>query len=235
MKSNNNSSALSRRLELLEKNALVQFDAGNFIQAKKLFSKLITLAPTNVSAHFHMALILLRDNRLEQALKHGKKTTRLSPQEPNAYLNIGAIYEELGSSNAAIRNYKRELRQQPFCKEALFNLGVIFFEKHQWKRASCYFEQCIKLNHSIETVISMLGYCYQKMRRLQSEIRAYEEFDKRKPNDPIVLQNLGAALLDAGEYQKALMILARAQRHGGGGPFLETSLAHAKSAFKKQL
>lgn len=195
--------------------------------ALSAFKRILKKDPDNVSAHFHLALIYLAKKQFEKALYHANRAREINPKEPNVYLNTGAIYKKMGNVDAAIKFYKKELTQNPDSPEVSFNLGNTYFQRRRWKTAAKYFERSFQLGHRVEELIVDLAVCYRKTGQTQEEINLYKNYLKLHPNDGWALENLGAALIDISDYQKALYYLMKAKKIWPNEPNIERNIKKA--------
>jgi tetratricopeptide (TPR) repeat protein len=125
---------------------------------------------------------------------------------------MGCAYEKLGKPRSAIHHYKRELEVNPLSGEACFNLGNLYYDIKRYKQASWFLEKCFALKHSVPEIVDRLAYSYFKTRQLHKEIKLYEDRLRVCPDNVWCLKNLGAALSEAGEHNRALIYLKKAAR-----------------------
>ena len=193
-----------------QKRILDAFRDRKYGIVNKLCRLLLRHQPSDIFAHFHLALIYYHTGKYRRALDHALLVRRNSPNHPNIHLNIGCILEELGREDLAIRSYKKELAHYPGCKEALYNLGTLYYERCRCSEAFPYLRKCYKLRHSVDSIVSKLAFCYHRRGSIKKEIRLYRDHLKHHPRDVLCLMNLGAALLDQSHYKQSLKYLKKA-------------------------
>jgi tetratricopeptide (TPR) repeat protein len=164
----------------------------------------------NYEPLFYLALSFYEIGRLVDSLKIWRQLHSFAQDRKNILLNIGCTYHRMGRVDQAIRYYKAELKLNPVCDESLYNLGSIYYGRNNFRIASIYLEKLYAQRPTAELVAGRLADCYFKMGRLQDEIRLYENYLSIKPKDSWCLNNLGAALIDAGENSRAQLLLNRA-------------------------
>jgi tetratricopeptide (TPR) repeat protein len=141
---------------------------------------------------------------------------KLNPREKNAFLNLGVIYDLMGRDDLAALYYKRELFRNAGSAETLWNVGRLYFRRHRWLQASKYLRRCFETGYEfeIEYTVQKLGFCYYKLRDLQSYIDTYTSYVQMVPNASWAMVNLGCALLRAKDYKGAVLRLLRAKKLG---------------------
>lgn len=105
-------------------------------EAKKLFQSAIEIDPRNYLAHYNLALALVRENLVEQAITSFKQSISLKPDMALAYMNLGYAYRQTGQEDDAIETFRQGLRVNP--KEAYFYraLGYIYWQRGQGQFAA---------------------------------------------------------------------------------------------------
>ena len=214
-------------------NALALYKKGRYEAATTAFRKVLACDELNPAVLFYLARSLYRTGRFSQALRYWKKCGRIAPSQQYVHLNSGCAYEKLGQTVSAIRNYKRELEINPLCVEALYNLGNLYYERHKYKQAARFLEQCYSLRHSINEIAERLAYSYFKTRQRDNEIRLYQDRLQANPNDTWCLKNLAVALIEAGEHNRATLYLRKAERLNPEDRFTKRNIQRAELARKR--
>ena len=93
-------------LALAKKN----YSDGRYAQAKLQFQTIVKSDPDNFIAHFFLALIYARDEKLEEAAAEYIEVLRVVPAHLGARLNLAVIYEQLGREEDAIPEYRAVMR-----------------------------------------------------------------------------------------------------------------------------
>ena len=201
-----------------------QMEAGHFRKARLAIRQLLKRDKLNFTANFQMALLELESNRPKSALKYAKIVVKNYPEAPNAWLNLGVAYGRVNQFARAINCYKKELALNPESPEALHNLGLNFYRRRDWRKAINPLQECLRLNHSSEEVRGPLADSLYRCGRIQDEIALYKRCLIENPKDLWARSNLGAALMDVGEYRRALITLRIAKAMGAEFPNLIRNL-----------
>lgn len=195
-----------------KREAITLFERGRFRAAISAFAKFASRDKKDYVALFYLALSLYETGNLASSLRYWKRLKKLGPSQRNVHLNLGCVYHALNREDLAIRNYKRELQINAISGEALYNLGTLYYRRHQYKEAVLYLEKCYALKHSVKQIVDRLACSYFKTRQLEKEMALYYDWLREHPKDTWCLNNLGAALMHAAEYNRAQLILERAAK-----------------------
>ena len=105
-------------------------------QAKKLFQSAIEIDSKNYLAHYYLALALVREKLVEEAINSFKQSISLKADVAPVYMSLGYAYRQNGQENEAIETFRQGLRVNP--KEAYFYhaLGYIFWQRGQGQFAA---------------------------------------------------------------------------------------------------
>lgn len=157
-----------------------------------------------------MGLCFYENRQFRRAMIHFERCRKLDPNLDYIYSNIGCAFEKLNERQAAIRNYKKALSLNPVSGQTLFNLGNMYYQVHKYKEAVSYLEKCYYLKHSVGEIVDRLAHCYFKTGQLGKEIALYQDWLQTHPSDTWSLNNLGVALMQAGEFNRAQLYLRKA-------------------------
>jgi tetratricopeptide (TPR) repeat protein len=169
----------------------------------------------NYKAHFCMADMLLKQGRIEEAIRHNNEALRIKPTCIEAINNLGAALYRAGKIDEAIGYYKRALELNFSVAEARINLAVALAAKGELADAVEHYRIALKTANTKDALLihSSLGSILLKLGRFQEAVTEYREVLSASPNDPDVLNKLGYALAHTGkldeavrEYQKTLQI-----------------------------
>lgn len=186
------------------------FDKGSYRDAIAAFRSALLRSPNDRYALFYLALGLYRAGQFKRSLEYWKRLRKLNPTEGNLHLNMGCAYQNLGRDDLAIRYFKVELGLNPVSGESLYSLGVLYYNRQEYKKAVNLLERCYALKHSRDQIVAKLAWSYFKTKELSKEIDLYLDWLQGQPKDKWALNNLGAALMQAGEFNRAQMFLQRA-------------------------
>jgi tetratricopeptide (TPR) repeat protein len=92
--------------QLATVNAKVDFSSGKFQEAEQQFKAALAKDQDNYIAHFYLALIYSRYEKLEKAIPEYQEVLRIVPGHISARLNLAIAYEQSGREEDAIIQYQ---------------------------------------------------------------------------------------------------------------------------------
>ncbi len=98
-----------------------------FDKAELLFSKAVSLSPTNALLHLHFGNFLLLQNRFEEAILELEKANRLFPNDIKTILTMGVAYFVSGKKANAVNFFEEALEKDPknpMIQKTLQNLNI---------------------------------------------------------------------------------------------------------------
>ncbi|KAA6457533.1 tetratricopeptide repeat protein [Acidobacteria bacterium AB60] len=144
--------------------------------------KALEMSPTMTQAHFNLGASLMQERKFEEAIREFDKTLDLNPGFPPAEEAIGQSYDALRKDDAALPHWERAIRFDPQSVSALLGAARI-----------------------------LAGSPHANLRNGREALRlALRADDLTKDADATVLDTLGAAYAETGDYAKALAVAQRA-------------------------
>lgn len=218
----------------LEERAERFLDEGKLRRSENVLKQLLKGNPNCLAAHFHLARVYRRTGQYKKGLLHGLKVLTMNKKEQNANLNVGIIYDLLGRHDKALLHYKMELAINPHGMETEWNLGRLYFSHNRWRDASRHLRHCLDAGYaySLEDTVQKLGFCFYKLRDLDSYIDVYMRYIQLVPDAGWAFANLGCALLRAKDYSGAILRLKRAMQLGTRNSYAR-EINHARQMLAK--
>jgi tetratricopeptide (TPR) repeat protein len=93
--------------------AAIEFEAGRYAEAVKIYTRLIEEKPDDATLHTSLAGALGAMGKYDEAEKHLVKAIKLQPLNVEAYHNRAVILEHRGEKKGAVDLYKQALRYSP--------------------------------------------------------------------------------------------------------------------------
>lgn len=101
---------------------IVLASVGHFAAAEKPLRKAVELEPSVGQFHFHLARVLLAEEKLQEGLPHLEKALELNPLYPPVYEAVVYVLQEFGQLEAAEKVLREGLKLMP---EHEFLLGLL--------------------------------------------------------------------------------------------------------------
>lgn len=167
---------------------------GDFLQARKIYRKVVERSPRNFEARFGIALSYYQ----EAAYKASHKTATLKDWETVVY------HLKLASNINETENLKRNLAG------AYYNLGIYYRQNTNYPAALSQFQQAVIYDSTLVEAFNQLGALYQRKGKNKMAEIAYTRALHKKPDHAAVYFNLGSLYWSMGKFEKVKQSWQRA-------------------------
>ena len=191
-------------------------------EAAELCQDVMASNPLNAEPYHLYALILLRQNKLQEAGKNILEAITRNDTDPQIHGDCGGIMNMLGryEEGEAASRYAIELKSKNFT--ALCNLAVSLQMQGKLDEARGTYDEALSLNPSDEKIKTNLANLMVASGDLVSAIEIYSKLLEINPNDAKILSNLSLALQNIGELNVGYTFAQRA---------LDADKSHADAHF----
>ena len=125
-------------------------EAGNIIEAERLYRILMKTDPTDVAAPFNLGNMLRTDGRNVEAEVALRVATRVDPTFADAWYNLGDLLDEQGRPEAAIECLRTAVRVAPDYADAMFNLALLLQRNNEYPEAVNYWRRYLATDSQSE-------------------------------------------------------------------------------------
>jgi len=122
---------------------------GQFGDARKLLERCLELAPDFHLARHSYAVVLVRQQKLEQGLAEVEKLLALEPDNPNFLILQGTTLVRMGRHPEAMQIYEKVLQHYPNQARAQMNYGHTLKTVGRLDEAIAAYRKCIELSPGI--------------------------------------------------------------------------------------
>ncbi len=169
---------------------------GRRDRTRRLWERLLLVAPDDPRAHNMLAGLYLRQDELDASLKHYEQSLALDPHQDQIRFHLGQVYRWSGRLNQAIDLLDTLLTEDPTRKEVRLELARALSSNWAYARALPLWEEIREedpddLEYFVAEAMARL-HVGEVSRALTMARQALE----RDPDDLLALQ----VLADAGEY-----------------------------------
>lgn len=182
---------------------LCQQGQGQYKEALTSFRKLISLDPNIAEAHFNLALLLTRLDKIKDAIFCYRKALRLKPDMTAAHFNLGTLFQTQGLLKEAVKHYRKTIELEPAYYEALGNLGTVLQQQGRLEQAGEYYRRALSLRADARGHFN-LGTVFYGLGQHQEAVEAFREAIKLEPDFADAWNTLGETLRDRGEMDEAV-------------------------------
>jgi tetratricopeptide (TPR) repeat protein len=178
------------------------------------FRRVLALAPRHSLAHYNLALVLKRTDRLQDALDELDRALAIEPR-PEAYYTRGIIYWHQGDLDRAASALRDASAAEPRYAEAYYALGSVLKGKRDWPGAAAALRRAVALRPDLAAPHYTLG---QVLRMNGDENGARTELAEAErlrihaqvEQEATMLTATGTRKLDNGDLAGALELFQRA-------------------------
>jgi tetratricopeptide (TPR) repeat protein len=185
------------------------------VEAERLFSRAMTLAPDDAVVHALFARFQLTRGLGPQAARLVTQALALDPECTQALVVQGKIMGQRGFYGESRTVLEKAVVLDPKSAEAHHELGVWFFRVNLFDQAAQHFEAAVGLRPQWTRSLDYLALCLEMLGEGEPAERYYREAlqaqAKRGPFfDPTLDYNYGRFLLKQGRLEESLTHLDRA-------------------------
>ena len=190
--------------------------ASRLDEASEDFSRVIQLKPDYANAWFNRAEIRAECGEHEQAVADYTQAIQRKPEDADAYLRRGQAYIQLRKFREALADYGHAVKLAPSKIEPLLDRGDAHRSLGQWQLAAEDYRRAVALGHrssrAYQSAAWILATCpRERFRNADLAIQAAEKaLELDGDNRVEYLDTVAAAYANAGQFEKACEVLARA-------------------------
>lgn len=129
----------------------------NMKLARENFEKAIALKADYASAHYQIAMIYVREGKIQEAISKLEETQQLSPFDTGVAFQIGILHYNSSQFTKAKAQLERAVLLDPNYSNARYFLGLIYDRQGNKSEAISQFENISELNPENEDVRKILA------------------------------------------------------------------------------
>jgi len=196
--------------EALLQNARRLQQAGQLLDAARIYSDILRANPRNFDALFQLANIHLANNRYGDAERLYTIAAKVNADLPELFYNHGFTLQTLGRHEEALTAYAHALARRPDYIEARNNRGTVLLAMKRYSEALTCFDRVLAGRSDLWVVHNNRATALLGMMRREEALSAADLVLAQNPRDPEALYNRGAALMMMGRREEALEHFNRA-------------------------
>jgi tetratricopeptide (TPR) repeat protein len=150
------------RVYLVESDILSQQEkqkesSENLKLAQENFEKAIALKSDYASAHYQIAMIYVRQGKIQEAISKLEETQQISPYDTGVAFQIGVLHYNSSQWTRAKTQFERAVLIDPNYSNARYFLGLIYDRQGNKNEAITQFENILQLNPDNQDVQKILA------------------------------------------------------------------------------
>ena len=196
--------------DALLQSALRFHQAGQLMEAARIYSDIIRGNPQHFEALYRLGLVHLQSGRFGDAEQLLTAAIRLQPQVPETYYVHGCSLQSLERHEDALKSFARALALKPDYVEVRNNRGVSLLALHRYEEALACFDKVLSVRPGVALVESNRAAALAGLDRHTEALAAAERAINGNPNTALSWYHKGAALARLDRFQEALVAFDRA-------------------------
>lgn len=168
------------------------------------FEEAVAHAPNFAVARYNLALVYIRQARLQQATNQLDSLIEFDGTNPRGYLLRARLRFEANQLDLAVSDLTHILTLNPENYQALQFMGRIYHQKQQYMEAVEAFEKVLEINSRSSEVFFELALSQQALGQREEAIKSYQQFILNFPANFQAHFLLGLAYRDKGADDLAL-------------------------------
>ncbi|MDH3305162.1 MAG: sulfotransferase [Gammaproteobacteria bacterium] len=188
----------------------IQIKRKHFKDAEKWLLQVLDLAPTFAKPHEDLGIVLLQQNRADEAVPLLQKATRLDPSLELAWLNLGKGLAMLGKGKEADEAFEKSFSLNPERKK------LAHAAEHQKagrvEDAAQLYKEVLHDNPENVDATRMLGIIAYAAGDIDEAERLFRRTVKLAPDFVNAIIDLGKVLKEQNRFEEAIECLRRATK-----------------------
>ncbi|WP_051631161.1 tetratricopeptide repeat protein [Afifella pfennigii] len=230
---------LALHLDPASGGGLAALSLGNLFDVNGLGDQAIAVlqaipknAPFRPLGTLRSAIVLDREDRVEQARNAFEEAIRRNPEDIQAYVAYGNMQRGREKYEAAAEIYSQAIAkvEEPARNDwTLFYFrGIAYERSKQWPKAEADFKTALELYPDQPLVLNYLGYSWVDMgMHLEEALEMIKKAVELRPNDGFIVDSLGWAYYRLGRYEEAVEELEQAVALQPSDPVINDHLGDA--------
>ncbi len=201
-------------------------------RALSAYNKIDANSPLRMEADIQAALNLDRMNRTNEARRRLKKIIRAHPNELRPRIALGNMLRGRQRYAEAKLSYSRAIEMVKTPDKShwrlFYNRGICNERIKLWDLAEKDLKMALKLNSEQPLVLNYLGYSWiERKKNLKQAMDMIRKAVDLRPNDGFIIDSLGWAHFQLGEWEDAVKNLERAVELEPDDPVINDHLGDA--------
>ncbi len=153
----------------------VLFDMGEFTRAEKAFCEALAHQPDFADAHYRLALLLEKQDRLSDAAEHLRRVTQIKPDFGAAWVKLSEISFRIDDYENARNAAEEALHLKPDDLGGLIALALALDSLDKEEDSINPLLRAIEIKPDFIEAWDMLAHAYQKLGRLDEAAKTYRK------------------------------------------------------------
>ena len=191
--------------------------SGQTKEALRILETVLKVEPGNLKIQNAVGFLFMTNRQWRRAIPHLKTSLEFDPKQNLVRIRLGKAYRETGQYDRAVKLFKLALKFQPNNLDALLPLASIYenlghrdlaisaYKNYLSSRSNVFKEKRKnKIAGRLSVLLAKQGDESYRKNRFQQAEEFYKQALNLRPDNIILLQNLGWALEKQGKYNEAI-------------------------------
>ncbi|MDI6845786.1 MAG: tetratricopeptide repeat protein [Candidatus Saccharicenans sp.] len=178
--------------------------------AEEAYRKILDETPDSPASYVNLALILARQNRMDEAVEILNRGLQRLPDSEILLVRLGHTYAFSGKFLLALKTMEKVLSVNPRNVDALTVSAGILDAAGRKKEAWDLYRRALEVEPESKTLRASLAASLASAGRLQEAIEIYKKLIEDYPNDQSLYQFAGLAYSYLGDHDQAIFYLKQA-------------------------
>lgn len=180
------------------------------------YQKTLAIKPDYAEAYNNLGLVLIQQERAEEAIAHFRKAVAIKLDYADAHNNLGSAFFQQGRLDEAIAQYQKALAIKPDDADVHDHLGNALIQQGRVAEALSHFQKELTVKPDDAGVQNKLAWVLATDPRasLRNGNQAVELAQRANQltggDNPVILCTLAAACAEAGRFPEAVATAQRA-------------------------
>jgi tetratricopeptide (TPR) repeat protein len=183
--------------------------SGNFGAAAAAFREALKVNPASDSAHYNLALALVRLHQPAEAIEHLKSVIASNPKSVIARYNLGILLEQQGRFSDAVEQFQAVAQLQPDDAAVLVHLVYNYFRLGKSDEALKLADETL-IRFPDNRIRAQLGVVLLENRRYTEAVAPLEQARAAAPDSAAMTVYLARAYQGAGKIDRAIDVFREA-------------------------
>jgi len=179
---------------------------NNMSQKLVVLEEALRHAPNNIELQIETALLLMQENKTQEAIFRLENVITLDPSNTKVYFLLGRLYYLQENYEAALSSYAKIHELKPKGSAELWNnLGLLYTKMKQYEKAQEMYKKALGLRKTYPEAYYNLGLLFVKMKELKKAQDSFEKAIELRPKYAQAFYSLGSVFAQLKEHEKSAM------------------------------
>ncbi|GBE36570.1 tetratricopeptide repeat protein [bacterium BMS3Bbin07] len=190
---------------------LSYYSKGDMEMSLSWFQKTVDLAPSFVQPRLMIAMILLKQGRIDDSIAESKRILQIDDNMAMAHNVLGSAYMAKGMYEAGMKEFDRAVDIDPKLVDVYIKKGLFKISKGRFKEAEIELETSVRIAPDVLNTRLVLAAYYMRQKEYDKAVNTLKEGVSNKKTDAVLYNYIAAALMAGKKYNDALEYLYKAK------------------------